>query len=226
MTEPADTESRRLLEALLFAAREPLTERMLAARMPEGTDLKAQLKALRDKYAGGGVNLVNAGGSWAFRTSPDVTAYLSKEVEVTRKLSRATVETLAVVAYHQPVTRGEIEEIRGVGLSKGTLDVLLAEGWIKPRGRRDTPGRPLQWGTTDGFLDHFGLENIRDLPGLKELKAMGLLESGPALNVYRTQEGVAGENEAAEDDEAPPTGGGDIEAPDEADALEPLAPDE
>ena len=146
----------KIMEALLFASAEPLTERVLTNRLPEDADIKGLLKALRLIYADRGVNLVRSGASWAFRTSPELTDYLNKEVEVARKLSRAAIETLAIVGYHQPVTRAEIEEIRGVSISKGTLDVLMEEEWIKPRGRRQTPGRPLQWGTTDSFLDHFG----------------------------------------------------------------------
>ena len=153
----------KIMEALLFASAEPLTERVLANRLPEDADIKGLLKALRLIYADRGVNLVRSGASWAFRTSPELADYLNKEVEVARKLSRAAIETLAIVGYHQPVTRAEIEEIRGVSISKGTLDVLMEEEWIKPRGRRQTPGRPLQWGTTDSFLDHFGLETIREL---------------------------------------------------------------
>ncbi len=175
----------RITEALLFASTEPMTERMLANRLPEGADVKGLLKTLQGMYAERGVNLVRAGASWAFRTSQDLTDYLNKEVEVARKLSRAAIETLAIIAYHQPVTRAEIEEIRGVSISKGTIDVLMEEEWIRPRGRRQTPGRPLQWGTTDSFLDHFGLETLRDLPGKDELKAAGLLDASPAINAYR-----------------------------------------
>jgi segregation and condensation protein B len=193
----------RITEALLFASAEPLTERMLANRLPEDADIKGLLKALRNLYEGRGVNLVRAGASWAFRTAPDLTDYLNKEVEVARKLSRAAIETLAIVAYHQPVTRAEIEEIRGVSISKGTIDVLMEEEWIKPRGRRQTPGRPLQWGTTDAFLDHFGLETLRDLPGVDELKAAGLLDASPAINAYRATAqlfGGEGEPDATEND--------------------------
>jgi len=190
----------RITEALLFASAEPLTERMLANRLPDDADVKGLLKALRNLYEGRGVNLVRAGASWAFRTAPDLTDYLNKEVEVARKLSRAAIETLAIIAYHQPVTRAEIEEIRGVSISKGTIDVLMEEEWIKPRGRRQTPGRPLQWGTTDGFLDHFGLETLRDLPGVDEMKAAGLLDASPAINAYRATADLFSEGEGAAED--------------------------
>jgi len=217
----------KITEALLFASAEPLTERVLANRLPDDADIKGLLKALRLIYADRGVNLVRAGASWAFRTSPDLADYLNKEVEVARKLSRAAIETLAIIAYHQPVTRAEIEEIRGVSISKGTLDVLMEEEWIKPRGRRQTPGRPLQWGTTDSFLDHFGLETIRELPGVDELKAAGLLDASPAINAYRATADMFGVNE--EDDET-----GDEEDALPKDALsevaeepaEPLDPDD
>ncbi|MBT7942756.1 MAG: SMC-Scp complex subunit ScpB, partial [Alphaproteobacteria bacterium] len=193
---PPDPAHVRLLEAILFASSEPLSERMLANRLPENVNLKALLAILKDDYAERGVNLIRAGKSWAFRTAPELAQQLNKEIDVPRKLSRAAIETLAVIAYHQPLTRAEIEEVRGVGLSKGTMDVLLEASWIKPRGRRRTPGRPMTWGTTDGFLDHFGLEDIRDLPGMDDLKAAGLLDSGPAISVYTS---AAGENGVLED---------------------------
>jgi len=182
--EEIDPELVRLLEAVMFASSEPVSERSLTHRLPEGVNVKPLLRELCSFYEGRGVNLVRRGGSWAFRTAPDLGQRLNLEVEVSRKLSRAAIETLAIIAYHQPVTRAEIEEIRGVSLSKGTLDLLFEEGWIKPRGRRDTPGRPMQWGTTDNFLDHFGLESVSQLPGLKELRAMGLLDSRPAMEAY------------------------------------------
>lgn len=223
-----DPNHLRLLEAVLFASAEPMSERSLANRLPEDADVKALLTELQDFYAGRGVNLIHAGGAWAFRTAEDLAAQMTKHVEVVRKLSRAAIETLAIVAYHQPITRSEIEEIRGVGLSKGTMDTLLEEGWIKPRGRKEAPGRPLTWGTTDAFLDHFGLENLKDLPGIKELKAMGLLESGPALNVYRAtgQLGEAGTGVDTEDGEAAPEGGGVIEDDEGASGEEALDPDD
>ncbi len=181
-----ERQNLRLLEAILFAAAEPLSEAQLAARLPEDIDLKELLAALQAYYEGRGVQLVRRGKSWAFRTADDIRPLLEREIVVPRKLSRAAIETLAIIAYHQPITRAEIEEVRGVSLSKGTLDVLLEAEWIKPGKRRETPGRPVTWKTTDDFLDHFGLEDIRDLPGIKELKAAGLLESGPAINAYST----------------------------------------
>lgn len=201
--ETADPElhqrSIRILEAILFATAEPMTERMIANRLPDGAEVKVLLKELQGKYDGGGVTLNKSGTSWAFRTAPDLSDFLNKEVEVARKLSRAAIETLAIIAYHQPVTRAEIEEIRGVSISKGTMDVLLEAEWIKPKGRRQTPGRPLQWGTTDEFLDHFGLEKLRDLPGTEELKAAGLLDASPAINAYRSAAGIEGDaSEGAE----------------------------
>src|SRR6516162_9132059 len=151
-------EELRLLEAMLFASGEPLDEAALAARLPADIDLRAALTRLQEDYAMRGVNLVRVGGKWAFRTASDLSWLLSKETVETRKLSRAAIETLAIVAYHQPVTRAEIEEIRGVSTSKGSLDVLLQTGWIRPRGRRKAPGRPVTYGTTDMFLSHFGLD--------------------------------------------------------------------
>jgi segregation and condensation protein B len=169
-------EELRLLEALLFASAEPLDERTLAARMPEGVELRAALDRLQQEYASRGVNLVRIAGKWTFRTAVDLAWLLARDSVEPRKLSRAATETLAIIAYHQPVTRAEIEEIRGVSASKGTLDVLLETGWIRPRGRRKAPGRPITFGTTDGFLSHFGLDSIGDLPGLDELKGTGLLD--------------------------------------------------
>ncbi len=173
----ARPEELRLLEALLFASAEPLDERMLAKKMPDGVDVKAALNQLQADYAPRGVNLVKVAGKWTFRTALDLSWLMTRESTETKKLSRAAVETLAIIAYHQPVTRAEIEDIRGVVASKGTLDVLLETGWIKPRGRRKVPGRPLTFGTTESFLAQFGLETLGDLPGLEELKGTGLLDN-------------------------------------------------
>ncbi|BAM89586.1 conserved hypothetical protein [Bradyrhizobium oligotrophicum S58] len=170
-------EELRILEALLFAAAEPLEQAALAKRMPDGVDIKAALAQLQAEYANRGVNLVRVANKWTFRTAGDLAWLMTRESTETRKLSRAAIEVLAIVAYHQPVTRAEVEEIRGVVTSKGTLDVLLETGWIKPRGRRKTPGRPLTFGTTDAFLAQFSLETLGDLPGLEELKGTGLLDS-------------------------------------------------
>jgi segregation and condensation protein B len=169
-------EELRILEALLFAADTPLDEKILAARLPAGTDVRAVLAQLQKEYEPRGVNLVRIGGKWTLRTANDLAWLLTHESVVTRKLSRAAIETLAIVAYHQPVTRAEVEEIRGVSTSKGTLDVLLETGWIMLRGRRKAPGRPVTYGTNEAFLSHFGLDALTDLPGLDELKGSGLID--------------------------------------------------
>ena len=173
----ARPEELRLLEALLFASAEPIDQATLAKRMPDGVDIKAALAQLQAEYAPRGVNLVRVANKWTFRTAGDLSWLMTRESTETRKLSRAAIEVLSIVAYHQPVTRAEIEEIRGVVTSKGTIDVLLETGWIRPRGRRKTPGRPLTFGTTDAFLSQFSLEALGDLPGLEELKGTGLLDS-------------------------------------------------
>ena len=179
----------RLVEALLFASPEPLSEKLIAARLPQGRDVRHILQTLAREYQGRGVELKCAGKTWAFRTAPDLAAALRIEVQQPGKLTRAGLETLAIIAYHQPVTRTEIEEIRAVALSRGTLDLLLEAGWIKPRGRKRVPGRPVLWVTTDRFLDHFGLEHKDDLPGIADLKAAGLLDNRPGVAKY----GITGE---------------------------------
>jgi segregation and condensation protein B len=168
-------ETARMIEALLFAAAEPLTLADLAGRLPEGADIPAGLAALQALYAGRGVELANVAGAWRFQTAADLAFLMTKEREEPRKLSRAAQETLAIIAYHQPVTRAEIESVRGVQASRGTLDVLLELGLVRMRGRRRTPGRPVTYGTTDAFLEHFGLPSLADLPGAAEMKAAGLL---------------------------------------------------
>ena len=173
---PPMAEQERMVEAMLFASATPLTPADLAQRMPQGCDAAEAVQHLRRRYAGRGVRLVRVGEAFAFRTAPDLAHLMARETVETRKLSRAATETLAIVAYHQPVTRAEIEEIRGVSTSKGTIDVLLETGWIRPRGRRRAPGRPVTYGTTEAFLNHFGLDQIKDLPGLAELKGAGLLD--------------------------------------------------
>src|SRR5437867_10012317 len=177
--EPAGelrAEELRLLEAMLFASAEPLDGKSLAVPLPQNIDVHAALLRLEEDYAKRGVNLVRIGGKWTFRTARDLAWLLSKESVETRKLSRAAIETLAIIAYHQPVTRAEIEDIRGVTTSKGSVDVLLETGWIRPRGRRKSPGRPVTYGTSEAFLSHFGLDAVGDLPGLEELKGSGLLD--------------------------------------------------
>src|SRR5246500_315765 len=169
-------EELRLLEAMLFASAEPLDEASLAERLPQGVDVHAALLRLQEEYATRGVHLVRIGGEWTLRTASNLSWLLSKETVETRKLSRAAIETLAIIAYHQPVTRAEIEEIRGVTTSKGSVAVLLQTGWIRPRGRRKAPGRPVTYGTTEEFLSHFGLDAVDSLPGLEELKGSGLLD--------------------------------------------------
>jgi segregation and condensation protein B len=201
MTDEID-DDLRLLEALVFAAAEPVDAAAMRARLPQGADLAALLQALQARYAAAGVNLVRVGDKWAFRTAPDLGPRLRLETPVRRRLSRAAIETLAVVAYHQPVTRAEIEEVRGVALSRGTLDTLLEAGWIKTGRRRRTPGRPMTWVTSDAFLDHFGLEGLDELPGVEELRAAGFLERRPVLRAMALPPGEA----AAADD------GGEAEA--------------
>jgi segregation and condensation protein B len=177
------TDEARTVEALIFASATPVSVNYLAERLPKGTDVDAILRALQSLYASRGVNLVAVEGHWAFRTSSDLSFALRSDEHEVRKLSRAALEVLAIIAYHQPVTRAEIEDIRGVQTSKGTLDVLLEAGWVRFRGRRRTPGRPVTFGTTRDFLDHFGLEEIRDLPGIEELKAAGMLSGRIPANL-------------------------------------------
>lgn len=201
--EHASADSRldliRMAEAIVFASAEPVSERALAARMPEGTDIAGLMGELQRAYRGRGVQLVKVGGNWAFRTADDLGFLLQRDAVEQKKLSRAALETLAIIAYHQPVTRAEIEEIRGVATSRGTLDVLMEAQWVRMRGRRRTPGRPVTYGTTDGFLDHFGLSEIGDLPGLDELKGAGLLQSQlpPGFRVPAP----LGPNDAADDED-------------------------
>jgi segregation and condensation protein B len=198
---PPLPEQERMVEAILFAAARPLGVADLAARMPHGCDPAEALRALRARYAGRGVELCRIGDAWAFRTAADLGFLMQAERVETRKLSRAAIETLAIVAYHQPVTRAEIEEIRGVAVSRGTIDQLLELDWIRFGRRRNTPGRPVTYLVTEAFLDHFGLESARDLPGLAELRAAGLLDSRPAPDGLRP---AGGEDE----DDAPDPGQG------------------
>jgi segregation and condensation protein B len=171
----SEREALRIAEALVFASAEPVSEGFIAERLPRDMDVRALMMQLKDDYAGRGVNLVQVDDHWAFRTAADLSFAIRRDETEVKKLSRAALEVLAIIAYHQPVTRAEIEDIRGVQTSKGTLDVLMEAGWVRFRGRRRTPGRPVTLGTTRDFLDHFGLEELRDLPGLEELKGAGLL---------------------------------------------------
>jgi segregation and condensation protein B len=191
----------RLLEAVLFASTEPVAEKVLKSRLPEDADVAGLLSELAETYANRGVNLTRIQERWAFRTAADLSARLQVERKVNKKLSRAAIETLAIVAYHQPVTRAEIEEIRGVVISKGTLDLLLEIGWIRPKGRRETPGRPVTWATTEAFLEHFGLEGTSSLPGLEELRAAGLLDSRAGISTLATQASSGGHLQPEDQDE-------------------------
>ena len=193
----------RLLEAILFAASEPLSISVIRERMPKNADVGGLLLDLQKHYDGRGVNLIEMENVWAFRTAADLSEALKIEKDLQRKLSRAAMETLAIIAYHQPVTRAEIENIRGVATSKGTLDVLMEAEWIKPGRRRETPGRPLTWVTTTSFLDHFALEALTDLPGLDDLKASGLLDRRPAIDALPDTGSLFGDDEldALEDED-------------------------
>jgi len=177
--EGLNPEHLRMLEAILFAAAEPLSAKALATSLPQGADVPGLLTELQTSYEKRGVNLVCVAEKWQFRTAPDLAFLLRKEMPEQKRLSRAAIETLAIVAYHQPVTRAEIEDIRGVAVSKGTVDALMEVGWVKIRGRKRTPGRPVTYGTTEDFLVHFGLENVGHLPGTDELKAAGFLDALP-----------------------------------------------
>ena len=195
---PPMAEQERMVEAILFATAEPVTLRELIGRMPHGCEPAEALEHLRKRYEGRGVQVVRVGDAWAIRTAADLGYLMQHEVEETRKLSRAAIETLAIIAYHQPVTRAEIEEIRGVGVSRGTIDQLIELDWIRFGRRRATPGRPITFVVTESFLDHFALESARDLPGLKELRAAGLLDSRALPGVEEP------EDEPREDDEEQP----------------------
>ncbi len=191
--DPEHAQHVRLIEALLFAAAEPLSDAVLRARLPEEADLAAVLADLGRLYEGRGVNLVRIAEGWALRTAPDLTSRIRLSKDVPRKPSRAAIETLSIIAYHQPVTRAEIESIRGVTTSKGTLDLLMEAGWVRPGRRRATPGRPLTWITTKEFLDHFSLASLDDLPGVDELKSAGLLDTRPAIDTLTDRASPDGE---------------------------------
>jgi len=197
----------RLIEALFFTSAEPLGLDQIRRHLPDEADVEKLLDELAALYANRGVNLIQVGNRWALRTAPDLAPLMQIERAVVRKPSRAAVETLAIIAYHQPLTRAEIEEIRGVALSRGTLDTLLEAGWIRPKGRRRTPGRPVTWGTSEAFLDHFGLESLESLPGVAELKAAGLLDTRPAITALGARGSLpaAGEIEQERDPDATET---------------------
>lgn len=219
-----DVEHIRMAEALLFAAAEPLNIATLKDRMPEGVYIPAVIEALRARYDGHGVQLMDIAGKWAFRTAPDLSYMMEKERVEQRRLSRAAIETLAIIAYHQPVTRAEIEAIRGVSVSKGTVDVLMEVGWVKLRGRRRVPGRPVTYGTSEDFLDHFGLDMVKDLPGLEELKAAGLLDARlpTGFGVPSPDDALPEEDDDDDDEDQEDLFGGDIAVPfdDESDVAE------
>ena len=195
---PSLEEQARMVEAMLFASAEPLSLAQMADRMPHGCDPAEAMMLLRRRYEGRGVNVVRLGDAWAIRTAPDLAFLMARQVVESRKLSRAAIETLAIVAYHEPVTRAEIEEIRGVTVSRGTLDQLIELGWVRFGRRKMTPGRPVTFVVTEGFLDHFGLASTRDLPGIKELLAAGLLDNRPGPGLP-----LAGETGAEEEDQGP-----------------------
>ncbi len=221
--EVALREAERVVEAMLFASTEPLDEPEMTRRIEEGVDLSEVLERLRAHYVSRGVNLTRVGRKWFFRTAADLNWILAREQAEEKKLSRAALETLAIIAYHQPTTRAEIEEIRGVAISKGTLDTLLETGWIRLRGRRKAPGRPITYGTTDAFLMHFGLEQIGDLPGLDELKAAGLFDGRlpKGFGVPQPSDDSAlRDDEEPLEDETPQLL--EMEFPEEAEAPEPL----
>lgn len=197
---PPMAEQERMVEAILFASAEPVTLAELQSRLPQGCDPAEALRHLRSRYAGRGVHLVRVGDGWAMRTAPDLGWLLQREQVETRRLSRAAIETLAIVAYHQPVTRAEIEEIRGVAVSRGTIDQLLELDWIRLGRRRMTPGRPVTFVVTEAFLDHFGLESTRDLPGIKELRAAGLLDSRPLPGAGQDDEDDGGEGPSGQEE--------------------------
>ena len=220
MTQPDHAQSLRLIEALLFASASPVTETEIADRLPAGSDVPILLAELEEHYRARGVTLARIAGGYTFRTASDLAQRLKLETTIQRRLSRAAVETLAIVAYHQPVTRAEIEEIRGVQISKGTIDTLMEAGWIVPKGRRETVGRPVTWGTTEAFLHHFSLGDIGDLPGMEELKAAGLIGGRAPMSLRETAlppevpppdeteaEETAPELEALVDEEGPERGG-------------------
>jgi segregation and condensation protein B len=195
-------EAERIAEALVFASSEPVAEKAISGKLPEDTPVRMVMERLAERYAARGINLVRVGEAWAFRTAADLGFLIRSDETEIKKLSRAGLEVLSTIAYHQPVTRAEIEDVRGVATSKGTLDVLLETGWVRMRGRRRSPGRPVTYGTTMAFLDHFGLEDLRDLPGMDELKGAGLLSGRVPANF---QAPLPGSSDELGEDEDPIT---------------------
>jgi segregation and condensation protein B len=192
----------RLMEAILFASAEPLSTETLCKQLPQDSNVLEMLHDLKAQYASRGINLIETDGFWSFRTASDLAGQMKITRQPRRKLPRAAAEVLAIIAYHQPITRGEIESIRGVETSKGTLDILLELGWVRPGKRRETPGRPLTWNTTQDFISHFNLETLKDLPGFDELQAAGLLDARPVLsNLPREQEGATSSSDSAPDED-------------------------
>ncbi len=215
LEDPA--QQKRVIEALMFASPEPVSLRSIQARLPQSADVGRMLLELKAEYENRGVNLVQLEDVWAFRTASDIGPHLALTKKEEKKLSRAALETMAIIAYHQPVTRAEVENIRGVATNKGTLDVLMESGWIKPGRRRETPGRPVTWTTTNQFLDDFGVSNLNDLPGLNELKASGLLDTRPAIDTIPGADLFKSENDnISEEEKERPLGEFDSETDDEA----------
>lgn len=215
LEDPA--QQKRVIEALLFASPEPVSLRSIQARLPQSADVGGMLLEIQKEFEGRGVNLVQLEDVWAFRTASDIGPHLALTKKEEKKLSRAALETMAIIAYHQPVTRAEVENIRGVATNKGTLDVLMESGWIKPGRRRETPGRPVTWTTTNQFLDDFGVSNLNDLPGLNELKASGLLDTRPAIDTIPGADLFKSENDnISEEEKERPLGEFDQETDDEA----------
>jgi len=225
LAQSARREKLRRLEAMLFASAEPLDAKALKRGLEEGDDVEAFLAALQSEYGARGINLVKVAGKWQFRTAGDLAYLLEKQTSEERKLSKAGLETLAIIAYHQPVTRAEIEEIRGVSISPGTLDLLMETAWVRPRGRRRAPGRPITYGTTEQFLAHFGLDSVRDLPGLADLKAAGLLDANlpPGFSVPEPRDVAAlmPDELPLEEDGSGEQGDLDLQDGDEVEAADP-----
>ncbi len=194
-------QAKRLCEAIIFASTVPVTNELLQQKVGEGQAVAAIMEQLRDDYKGGGVELVEIAGGWMFRTAPDLSSQLNITIEVRRKLPRVAAETLAIIAYHQPVTRAEIESIRGVATARETLDMLMELNWVRPGKRRETPGRPLTWITSDEFLRHFGLGSLKDLPGIQDLRESGLLDSRPVLAPFGSEDAENASSVDVEDED-------------------------